>query len=119
MKHDLIRLFARLNEIAKIRNEVRVRQWAEMIRCRNESGLTVADWCERNGVKLKTYYYRLKRVREALCSGVEHHDIVSVDLESENIAESQRIELSVGSITVLLPDSFNADTLKRLLGVLQ
>lgn len=42
-----------MDEIVRVRNEVRVRQWAEMIRCRNESGLSVSDWCERNGIKVK------------------------------------------------------------------
>ena len=48
-----------MNEITKIKNEVKLKQWAEMIRQRNESGLTVAQWCTENGVNQKTYYYRL------------------------------------------------------------
>ena len=28
-----------MNEIARIKNEVRLKQWAEMVRQRNESGL--------------------------------------------------------------------------------
>lgn len=52
----------RMNEIVKIKNEVRLKQWAEMVQCRNESGLTVSEWCRQNGINPKTYYYRLKRV---------------------------------------------------------
>ncbi|SDA29044.1 hypothetical protein SAMN02910447_02995 [Ruminococcus sp. YE71] len=44
-----------MNEITKIKNEVKLKQWAEMIQQRNESGLTVADWCRQNGINLKTY----------------------------------------------------------------
>lgn len=32
-----------MNEISRIKNEVKLKQWAEMVQCRNESGLTVAD----------------------------------------------------------------------------
>ena len=107
-----------MNEIVRVRNEVRMRQWAEMIRCRNESGLSVSEWCEQNGINIKTYYYRLKRVRETLCSEIEQHDIVSVQPVSKRF-EDAYIRLLVGNIKVEIPDDFNADTLKRLLGVLQ
>lgn len=50
-----------MNEIARIKNEVRLKQWAEMVRQRNESGLNVSQWCRQNGINQKTYYYRLNR----------------------------------------------------------
>ena len=34
-----------MNEIAKVKKEVKVSKWAEMVRQRHESGLTVTDWC--------------------------------------------------------------------------
>ena len=46
-----------MNDIAKIKQDVKLRQWAEMIQQRKESGLTVSQWCEMNGVNYKTYYY--------------------------------------------------------------
>ena len=49
-----------MNEIAKIKKEVKLKQRAEMVQLRNESGLTVSKWCDQNVVKAKTYYYRLK-----------------------------------------------------------
>ncbi len=53
-----------MNEITRKKKEVKSAQWADMVRNRNESGLTVTDWCKQNGVNLKTYYYRLKRIRQ-------------------------------------------------------
>lgn len=108
-----------MNEIARIKNEVKLKQWAEMIRCRNESGLTVSDWCRQKGVNLKTYYYRLKRVRQALCGNPEQHDIVPVIPEEEPESSSEKIEISVGNVKITLPDTFNPETLRRLLGVLK
>lgn len=67
-----------MNEIAKVKKKVKLNQWAEMVQLRNESGLTVSKWCDQNGVNVKTYYYRLKQVRQALCNEVEQHDIVPV-----------------------------------------
>ena len=45
-----------MNEIARVKKEVKQAQWAEMVRQRNESGLTVTDWCKQNCINLKTYY---------------------------------------------------------------
>ena len=60
-----------MNEIARVKKEIRLAQWAEMVRQRNESGLTVTDWCKENGINLKTYYYRLKRVRQTVCNEID------------------------------------------------
>ena len=108
-----------MNEIAKIKNEVKLKQWAEMVQSRNESGLTVSEWCRQNGVNLKTYYYRLKRVRQALCGKLEQHDIVPVLPKEEPDPSAEKIEISVGDVKITLPDSFNPEALRRLLGVLK
>lgn len=39
-----------MNEITRVKNEVKLKQWSEMVRYRNESGLTVTDWNRQNGV---------------------------------------------------------------------
>ena len=108
-----------MNEIARIKNEVRLKQWAEMVRQRNESGLNVSQWCRQNGINQKPYYYSLTRVRKALCGEVEKHEIVPVNTEPEIAVSDEQISLSVGNVVVSLPDDFNEDTLKRLLGVLR
>lgn len=108
-----------MHEIARIKNEVRLKQWAEMVQSRNESGLTVSEWCRQNGVNLKTYYYRLKRVRQALCGNPEQHDIVPIIPEKELDLSAEKIEISVGDVKITLPDSFNPEALRRLLGVLK
>mgnify|MGYP001385225122 CR=1 FL=1 len=106
-----------MNEIARVKKGMKLAQWAEMIRQRNESGLTVTDWCKENGINLKTYYYRLKRMRQAVCNEIEQHDIVPVVPNAGAETTVEKIELSVGDVNVSLPDNFNEDTLRRLLGV--
>ena len=55
-------------EITNMKQVVRLRQWGEMIRSRQGSGLTVDAWCQENGISKKTYYYRLRKVRLAALS---------------------------------------------------
>ena len=106
-------------KIAKVKKKIKLAQWAEMVRSRIESGLTVTDWCRQNSINIKTYYYRLKRVRQAVCSEMERHDIVPVEPIAGTEITTEKIELSIGDVKISLPDDFNESTLKRLLGVLR
>ena len=108
-----------MNETAKMKKEAKPAQWVEMVRQRNESGLTVTEWCKQNGINIKTYYYRLKRVRQAMCNEIEQHDIVPVEPIAGTEITTEKIELSIGDVKISLPDDFNESTLKRLLGVLR
>lgn len=108
-----------MNKIAKVKKEIKLAQWVEMIRQRNESGLSVTEWCKENGINIKTYYYRLKRVRQVVCSEMERHDIVPVEPIAGTEITAEKIELSIGDVKISLPDDFNESTLKRLLGVLR
>ncbi len=106
-----------MNNIAKVKKEVQLKQWAEMVQCRNKSGLTVTQWCADNNINLKTYYYRLKKVREAMCNEIETHDIVPVTPQTEE--QSARIDLLVGDVKISLPDNFSSDALRKILEVLK
>ena len=57
-----------MNELVRVRIEVRVRQWAEMIRCRNESGLSVSDWCEQKRAQIYTALLRQQKQTGLMCS---------------------------------------------------
>ena len=108
-----------MNNIAKVKKEVQLKQWAEMVQCRNKSGLTVTQWCADNNINLKTYYYRLKKVREAMCNEIETHDIVPVTPQTETEEQSARIDLLVGDVKISLPDNFSSDALRKILEVLK
>ena len=48
----------------KVTRQFRLQQWAEALRDRKESGLTVKEWCRLHNVSKFQYYYRQKEVRE-------------------------------------------------------
>ena len=54
-----------MSEIMEIRQQVRLNQWSAMVRKREDSGLSVKAFCKQAGIATKTYYYRLRRLREA------------------------------------------------------
>jgi hypothetical protein len=53
-------------DIQKLNKSERLGEWAQMIsQCRN-SGKTVSTWCREHDINIKTYYYRLRRLCEAI-----------------------------------------------------
>ena len=70
--------------IREIKTELRHREWREQIRKCQDSGQTVTEWCSSNGIKLSTYYTRLRKVREELLSQQpELQKIVPVSVSTE------------------------------------
>jgi hypothetical protein len=47
--------------------------YVDINECR-QSGLTVKDWCKENGIYVKTYYNRMKKVREELLDAIATGD---------------------------------------------
>ena len=45
---------------------VLLQEWTRMIKQRQESGLTVIEWCSQNNIKPTCYYYRLSQVRKEI-----------------------------------------------------
>lgn len=43
---------------------VRLEQWTSLVQSCSDSGLTKAEWCRQNNIKIKTYYYWQRRVRK-------------------------------------------------------
>lgn len=39
-----------------------------MLRQRKESGLSVKEWCQEQGLAEHIYYYRLRKLRQAACT---------------------------------------------------
>lgn len=51
-----------------VAESIRLKQWSEQIRqCQNRpSDMEVDDWCRQQGITRANYYYRLRRVRQAI-----------------------------------------------------
>jgi len=47
--------------------EYRLSRWSQIVQERSESGLSIKGYCERAGIQEHTYYYWLRKLREAAC----------------------------------------------------
>ena len=54
------------------KTQVNIQKWLEAIhRCR-DSGLSNQQWCEENGISLKSYYYWLAKIRKLAIENLPH-----------------------------------------------
>ena len=53
-----------MDKIAKVKKNLQLQQWAQMVTERQSAGMSVAQWCEHEKISKSVYYYRLRKVRE-------------------------------------------------------
>ena len=53
-----------MDQVTLVKNQMRARNWQELIQARQDSGQTVVSWCRENNVNIKTYYYWLHKLRQ-------------------------------------------------------
>jgi hypothetical protein len=58
-----------------------------MIQDRNNSGLSIKEYCENTGIARHVYYYGLKKVREAACDELAKVQNGSIGIASEMFTE--------------------------------
>ena len=66
-----------MDRIRQAKREVRLNNWQRMYEEYIASGQTVRQWCADNNITPKTYYYRLRKLREGALKQ-EQHEIVPV-----------------------------------------
>ena len=59
-----------MDKIAMVKKEIQLQNWSDKEIARQESGLTVTEWCRQEGISTNTYYYRLRKIKESLCERV-------------------------------------------------
>ena len=100
-----------------VATKMRHRSWMEDYARQQESGLTVRQWCQENGILPKTFYYRLRVLREEACSLMNFEsnkaevkaspEFVRVGLpKSVGISSGIRIKLDSAEISIS-PDASN------------
>ena len=95
-------------DIAVIKQEVKLREWAAQIEAQQSSGSTVSKWCAENGINPKTFYYHLRKVREKFTASAPA--IVPVSLPKQ----SADIRIEKNGLQITLPPDISSETLAAL-----
>ena len=91
-----------------IKQAVRLQECSQQIKAQQESGMTVTAYCAQNGINIKTYYYRLRKVREQCLESEPAIVPVAVPRATSDI----RIEKN--GLQISLPSDISADTVLAL-----
>ena len=116
-----------MNEIAVVKSQIKLENWAEMVRSRSTSGLTVEQWCRENGIGRKTYYYRQRKVRQAALAELkdtsENSSEVPVfgklDLPLQNATSQPAITVHLPYATLEIGKAATEQTIKAVLMALK
>ena len=104
-------------DVLAMRDEYRLENWVEIIRERQDSGLTNREFCAQRGISEKTYYYWLRKVREAAAKTVTPQ-LVRLD-ENGKASERPRIEIRYGESELKLPEDVDLKAVVGLLNALR
>ena len=99
---------AKTTALSAVKQDVRLQEWSAQIEAQQASGLTVQQWCMENGIKPKTYYYHLRKVREQFLDSSPAIVPLNVPQQSADI----RIEKN--GVQISLPVNIAPDTLLAL-----
>ena len=99
---------SKTTSIASVKQEVRLQEWSAQIEAQQASGLTIQQWCAENRIKPKTYYYRLKKVREQFIDSAPAIVPLRVPQQSTDI------RLEKNGLQISLPADISPDTLLAL-----
>lgn len=110
------------NEII-IRDPAKLQEWAKRINSCKSSGETVLNWCHRNGINSKTYYYWNRKVmkmyEENNFSNASHelYEVPQIiDVQSDRSAVSRII---IKDITAEIYHGADQETLTAILKAMQ
>ena len=92
-----------MNKIMEIRKQVRLSQWSEMVREREESGLSIREFCAGKAISPKTYYYRLRKLREAAIEASTPEIVQSRSIPAELSLEPTLQRLRSPEMPILKP----------------
>ena len=113
-----------MNGIMEIRRQVRLSQWSAMVREREESGLSVKAYCKQTGIAAKTYYYRLRKLREAAVeqarSKATQPELVQFTPPAEYaVGQAQSIVIKTADTTIEIPVNVQPDVVAAAVSFLK
>lgn len=115
--------------IAEIKEQVQLDRWKKDIENRQAASLSIAAYCEQQGISKTTYYYRLRKVREHLCRSVgllpelpsessSKQQVVPIRMGAEIVSES-RVEIVSGDLRISFVGETSPSALRAVIEALR
>lgn len=117
-----------MNQVTLAKNQMRAENWRSLISACRQSGQTVVNRCQENGIHTKTYYYWLRKLRKQELSGKElpipvseNKPVVFRHLEVKTPLERNRtaVIIHLPSAAIEVADGTSQSTVEAVLPALQ
>ena len=110
-------------EVLALRSEYRLQQWAQVVKACNASGLSNREYCRQHNISEKTYYYWVRRLRQAAASQIEARTPTLVPLDPAQQASRQETDdmlyIRFRGAELTLPGRTDMDAVAALLKSIQ
>lgn len=107
-----------MDSIAVVKNNVKYASWISMVNACQSSGMPIKTWCRVNNIGIKTYYYRLHRVREMFLE--QNSDMVTQEIAKLPVVPisepvTNNVMLHWEGITIDIPQGMDENTITSIL----
>ncbi len=109
-----------------------IQQWKAIIQDRNNTSLTVDEYCKQNGLSRNSYFYWRRIIREETLSQSTASGFVELGLPADNRSDvpmvtavpiekpkPAQLTLSINGITIQVTDSTSPALLAMAIGVIK
>lgn len=105
-----------MDKVAMVKKEVQLQNWSEAELARQESGLTVTQWCRQERISKSTYYYRLRKIRESLC---EQIPVPVNEITEKTETDHAAIRIVSGDLKVEMSSDVPSEKIAAIIGALK
>ena len=115
-----------MNEIRTVTKNMRLSQWADVIRDRKASGLTIAAYCRENNISRNAYFYWQREIKK---TAIAEAGNMFVEVEPATCAlpvqvpqasaESYSIAISIGDATINVAEEVSCELLRKVIEVVR
>ena len=104
-----------MEDILQVQEEYRLQQWGQIVQQCRESGLSNRDFCRKNGITEKTYYYWLRKLRMAAAS----QEVPKIVKLERHDSDEDMIHIQFRNAEMTLPAGMDVDAVTAILRSLQ
>ena len=102
-------------DVLAVRDDYRVQTWAMLIEECSNSGLTKREFCRRQGISEKSFYYWLRKLRSKTAEAAEPR---IVQLES-SVTSTEILQIQYRGAELKLPADVDVEAVTALLRSIQ
>lgn len=113
------------SKLIELKNNTKLNLWYSDIQSQKQSGLTVNEWCKKANMTRSRYYYRHRKVMEALETRLASEMEKTVQFEALPIPDpvsstsGESIYIRLGGLEVEIPSGCSSENIQTVIEALK